>query len=120
MYFANSFRLLKPYLENINQGKVLDVGCAFGFMLERFPNSFEKFGIDISEYAVAEAKKRVPNASFQVAGTEDPLPFSENSFDVITCNDVLEHVESPRTALKNIHKALKSNGIFISIPQILI
>ena len=77
-YFKILFRSLRPYLQGIKQGKVLDVGCAYGLMLQKFPNSFEKFGVDISEHAITEAKKRLPKATLKVARAENDLPFLVN------------------------------------------
>lgn len=118
-YFKNLFRSLKPYLKEIKQGKVLDVGCAYGFMLQKLPDSFEKFGVDISEHAIAEAKKRLPNATLKVSGAEETLPFPENFFDIIMCNDVIEHLENPRIALENIRRVLKRDGIlYLNTPNL--
>ncbi|MBI4097261.1 MAG: class I SAM-dependent methyltransferase [Candidatus Levybacteria bacterium] len=117
-YFKNLFRPVRPYLQGIKQGKALDVGCAYGFMLQKFPDSFEKFGVDISEHAIAEAKKRLPNATLKVASAENELPFPDSFFDIVICNDVIEHLENPRTALENIRKVLKKGGIlYLNTPN---
>ncbi|HBB36844.1 MAG: methyltransferase type 11 [Candidatus Moranbacteria bacterium GW2011_GWC1_45_18] len=118
-YFDNLFRPLKSYIKNNKKGKVLDVGCAFGLMLERFPGSFEKFGVDVSEYAIEEARKRLPEAKFVIVNAEDELPLPENSFDIVLCNDLLEHLEYPEKALRNIFKVLKAGGIcYINSPNL--
>ena len=117
-YFKILFRSLRPYLQGIKQGKVLDLGCAYGLMLQKFPSSFEKFGIDISEHAITEAKKRLPNATLKIAEAENDLPFPDNFFDVVVCNDVIEHLENPRVALENIRKVLKPDGIlYLNTPN---
>lgn len=118
-YFKNLFKPLKKYLKAIKQGNVLDVGCAYGLMLQNFPDSFKKFGIDISEHAVAEAKKRLPHATLKVTDAEDKLPLAENSFDIVMCNDVIEHLENPRAALENIKRVLKPGGIlYMNTPNL--
>jgi 2-polyprenyl-3-methyl-5-hydroxy-6-metoxy-1,4-benzoquinol methylase len=118
-YFDNLFNPLKPYINKITSGKVLDVGCAYGFMLERMPDSFEKFGVDVSEYAISIAKKRLPSAVFVISDAEKSLPFQEETFDVVICNDVLEHLENPAMALENIKKVLKKGGIlYINTPNL--
>ena len=118
-YFNNLFKPLKFYIREIKAGKVLDVGCAYGFMLEKFPDTFEKFGIDISDYAIAEAKKRLLNAILTVSNIEDVLPFTEEFFDIVICNDVLEHLENPENALNNIQRVLKRGGIlYLTAPNL--
>ena len=117
-YFENLFRPLKQYLKGIKRGKVLDVGCAYGFMLQKFPDTFVKFGIDISDYAISQAKKRLPNAILKVGNVEDELPFQEDFFDIVICNDVIEHLENPSIVLKQIQRVLKTNGIlYINTPN---
>lgn len=119
IYFNNLFQPLKSHTQKIKKGKVLDVGCAYGFMLRKFPDTFEKFGIDISDYAIREAKKRLPEAALTVGNAEDELPFPERFFDIVICNDVLEHLADPASALKNIRKVLNNNGIlYINTPNL--
>lgn len=118
-YFNNLFYPLRPYLQNIRKGRALDIGCAYGFMLQRFPDSFEKFGMDISDHAIKEATKRLPNAVLKVGEAEKELPFQKNFFDVVTCNDVLEHLEHPTKALEHMYGALKKGGIlYINTPNL--
>lgn len=75
-YFDNLFKPIKSYINKMSSGKVLDVGCAYGFMLERFPDSFKRFGVDVSEYAISVAKKRLPSAVFAVSDAEKKSPIS--------------------------------------------
>jgi len=118
-YFNNLFKPLKPHIQKIGRGKILDVGCAYGFMLRKFPDTFEKFGVDISDYAIMEAHKRLPGAALIVGNAEDGLPFPEGFFDIVVCNDVLEHLADPASALKNIRKVLNNNGIlYINTPNL--
>jgi 2-polyprenyl-3-methyl-5-hydroxy-6-metoxy-1,4-benzoquinol methylase len=115
--FNNSFKQVSKYFDT--SGNVLDVGCAYGFMLQRVPDSFNKFGMDISDHAIEEAKKRVPTATFKVWNAEDELPFDEDFFDMILLNEVLEHLESPDAALENIWRVLKKDGIlYITTPNL--
>jgi 2-polyprenyl-3-methyl-5-hydroxy-6-metoxy-1,4-benzoquinol methylase len=118
-YLKNLYKPLKPFVRERKEGKVLDVGCAYGTMLQKFPNTYEKFGIDVSEHAINEAKNRFPKTTFHAGGAEDPLPFEENFFDIVVCSDVLEHLEEPGTALINIHNVLKKDGIlYVNTPNL--
>lgn len=118
-HFGVTYKQIVPYIYGMNEGKVLDIGCAYGFMLERFPDFFQKFGIDVSEYAISIAKKRLPDADLKTMGAEGDLPYEENFFDMVVVNDLLEHLENPRMALKNIYRILKKGGVlYITTPNL--
>jgi ubiquinone/menaquinone biosynthesis C-methylase UbiE len=76
--------------------KVLDVGCASGGfynIMRSLEPSIEYTGIDIAEPAIALAKEKYPEATFQVTGGLE-IPFDDNSFDLVHCTSVL--VVEPR------------------------
>src|SRR5882724_10505720 len=91
-YFNSMFRPVTKYIKKIKEGKVLDVGCAYGFMLQAFPESFLKFGLDVSEYAIGIAQERLPTSIFMVGDAEDNLPFEKDFFDIVLLNDIIEHL----------------------------
>lgn len=118
-YFNYLFSPISKYVGEIKAGNVLDVGCAYGFMLQKFSDSFQKFGVDVSEYAINEARKRLPTSEFEVGNIEDELPFKKEFFDIVLMNDVVEHLENPKAALENIWKTLKKGGIlYITTPNL--
>ena len=118
-YFNNLFNPIIKYTKKIKGGKVLDIGCAYGLMLQKFSDYFQKFGVDVSKYAIGIAKKKLPSAIFQIGSAEEKLPFKEDFFDIILFNDVLEHLENPNFALKNIWRVLKKEGIlYITTPNL--
>jgi len=118
-YFNNLFKPLKKHNNEFKAGNVLDVGCAYGFMLKRFPDNFTLYGIDISEYAILRAKKIVPQAVLKVGNIEEGLPFNNNFFDIVCFNDVIEHLRNPQKALLNIKNILKTNGLlYITTPNL--
>jgi SAM-dependent methyltransferase len=99
----------------------LDVGCAYGFYVERLAAAgFDAHGVDVSEYAVERARARgVANVGVANAGV---LPFPDASFDFVTCIDVIEHVPAEQSAAvaAEIHRVLRPSGIaFMATPNFL-
>lgn len=91
---------------------VLDVGCASGWFLSEIAKKFRKaecFGVDIYDNAIAYGKKMYPKMYFKKADAHK-LPFKKESFDLIICTEVLEHMGNPETALQEIKRVLKKDG----------
>lgn len=91
---------------------VLDVGCNDGAMMTLLKNAkrCDVTGVDISETALAEAKKQGLNAIFADA---EELPFPDKSFDVAILREVLVHIHEPLKALKEIRRVLKPSGFLL-------
>lgn len=119
LHFDSLVRPLRPHLARIGGGAVLDVGCAYGFVLSRMPSTFRKFGVDVSAHAIARARERLPDAGLHVANAEDPLPFADGAFDVVLCNDVIEHLEQPVRALENVAAVIRPGGLlYLNTPNL--
>lgn len=96
--------------------KVLDVGCGTGFNLVFLGRYGDCVGVDPSEIALSFCKKRGVHA---IRGGAEKLFFKNNSFQVVTCFDVLYHknVASPKKALLEFRRVLKKGGVlFIREP----
>ena len=118
-WFPHWREIVKVLLEFKNNGKLLDIGCAYGFFMNATSNHFNSYGIDISRFAL-ERSKRYFSRDVSMASAAN-LPFSDKSFDIITLIDVLEHVERLNQCLKDIKRILKKNGIlFLQLPNSLI
>jgi 2-polyprenyl-3-methyl-5-hydroxy-6-metoxy-1,4-benzoquinol methylase len=95
-------------------GTVLDIGCGQGVLLSRLPSSaFSKYvGIDLSESAVASARK-VQNGgrSFVVTDCETYTP--TESFDVIVFNEVLYYLRDPLAVVARYSRALNEGGVLL-------
>ncbi len=111
-YWESVISAIKDY--GIN-GRFLDIGCAFGFLLKRAKPYFtEIYGLDISEFAINEARKQVPSAELQVFDIEkEALPHPNDFFDLITAIDILEHTNSIKWSLEKIIPKLKDQGYLI-------
>ena len=100
---------------NLFDGKgkrALDVGCSFGYVASLLKRAgYETYGLDISTYALHEAVRRKVDVFFLRHDVQRSLPFVGRTFDLITCFDVLEHLDDPLKTLKSMYRACK--GIII-------
>lgn len=92
--------------------KVLDVGCAKGFMMYDFQRLIPGItvkGIDVSEYAVENAKEEVKE-HIQVADARK-LPFEDNSFDLVISINTIHNLnrEDCKIALQEIERVSKAH-----------
>ncbi|MEZ6097112.1 MAG: class I SAM-dependent methyltransferase [Pirellulaceae bacterium] len=82
-------------------GKSLDVGCGVGFVcqfLSQKPFYYDVHGVDVSDEAIERSKnrmpalvKRNPDAFRRIEGCR--LPFEDACFSLVTCFDVMEHLD---------------------------
>lgn len=94
---------LKP-----NGGRLLDVGCAYGWFLETAQNDFAVLGLEPDEEVFEVAsKKRLP-----VRMGYFPNTLKDNeTFDVIVFNDVIEHIPDIENVLKHCRRHLNEKGL---------
>lgn len=83
---------------------VLDAGCGEGSNLNfiwALNENAKLTGGDVSERALALARKKAPFADFYLLDCEKEK--LEKSFDLVICSDVMEHLDSDRAAIKNLY-----------------
>jgi len=98
----------------VRAGPILDAGCGTGLNLRHMPAG--STGIDINPRNVAILRERLPGQTI-VEGDIESLPFPAAAFSTVVCTEVLEHVPHPETALAEIHRVLKADGVLIgSVP----
>ena len=78
--------------------RVLDLGCGEGTRLLQLKTSAEKYGVDLSSFAVKIAKKKNSQIKFLKADIKN-LPFTDNYFDLIYSMFVIEHLIDPQKVL---------------------
>jgi 2-polyprenyl-6-hydroxyphenyl methylase / 3-demethylubiquinone-9 3-methyltransferase len=95
---------------------VLDVGCGGGFLAEEFArDGFAVAGVDPADRSIEAARKHAADNSLQIdyrVGKGEALPFSDRSFDIVACCDVLEHVDDPNLVISEVARTLKAGGVF--------
>ncbi|MEY4705461.1 MAG: hypothetical protein RL042_1666 [Nitrospirota bacterium] len=110
------FRAMAAYINiSIGPKKVLDAGCAKGFLVEALRDrGIEAFGVDLSEYAISEVRPDI-RPYCRVGSLTEPFCAW---YDLIVCIEVLEHMseEEGRLAIANICKST-NDVLFSSSPD---
>jgi len=104
--------------KDIKDKQLLDVGCWTGQYISLAQGMAFCVGVDIEEKAISFAKKINPQAEFRI-GSALELPFENDSFEVVTLWDVIEHLPkgTEPKVLSEIGRVLKKSGLlFISVP----
>ena len=100
---------LKGFLQeySLESGKCLEVGSGRG----AFQNVVQDYtGVDLSETVAPYYHKPF------VAASCEALPFADDTFDAVWSYAVLEHVDNPETALREIRRVLKPDGLLLLEP----
>jgi len=114
--YESYFKFIQKNLPR--SGRILDIGCADGYLLLLLRKlGYEPVGMDVARSFVERAKELTGCPVFQ-GKIEDMHMFNAEEFDCVVSTEVIEHVESPYNALKEIYRVLKSGGItIISTPN---
>lgn len=103
-------------LSTITYTNFLDLGCGTGEMIKIILTSDKEkraFGIDISPNMIEVAKKKLPQSVDLRIGDSENLPYSDEFFDVVYCNDSFHHYPNPENVISEVFRVLKKEGIFI-------
>lgn len=98
-----------------SKGRWLDLGCGHDFLpswvRERVPDlrAWTPVGIDMDEASI----RRHAGLRWRIKGDIQKLPFPDNTFDLVTANMVVEHVERPHALFAEIARVLRGGGTAI-------
>ncbi|MCB0961406.1 MAG: glycosyltransferase [Acidimicrobiales bacterium] len=101
-------------------GRVLDAGTGLGSLL----HAAQQLRPDLSIVGVDRSLERVGDA--RLAGVAAPLagadvavlPFPDATFDAVVCSEVLEHLDDPVTALRELRRVLRPGGdLLVTVPH---
>ena len=91
--------------------RALDLGCGDGaFTGELAAAVAEVVGVDVAEAALRRARARHPSIEFRRVEFDGPLPFDDNSFELVWSSEVIEHVADTARWLSEIRRVLAPGG----------
>ncbi len=111
-------RILKKIGRVRKGGRLLEVGCATGFLVDEAGKAgWEAQGVEVSPWAAQWAREKL---GLKVTpGTLEQARFPSNYFDAVVMVDVIEHLCAPRQALTEVRRILKPDGVLcLSAPDI--
>jgi len=114
-WFVGRRAILESFLQEIidkskiknQKSKILDVGCGTGANLEMLAQFGESEGVDVSDDALEFCRSKGLKVH---KGLAEKLPFEDESFEIVTALDVVEHLDDDVAGLKEMHRVLKKDG----------
>jgi 2-polyprenyl-3-methyl-5-hydroxy-6-metoxy-1,4-benzoquinol methylase len=107
--FQRNLRPLEELMPPVQGRRLLDVGCHVGVFLEiAQERGWEARGVEPSRWAAREARSKGLRV---IEGTLDHAHLADESFDVITLWDVVEHLTDPLKELRESYRLLKKGGL---------
>jgi 2-polyprenyl-6-hydroxyphenyl methylase/3-demethylubiquinone-9 3-methyltransferase len=108
--------LVKNCGQNLNQVHLLDIGCGGGVLAEEFARlGCQVTGIDTSPRSIAVAQAHAAISGLCIdykIGSGMSLPFEEDSFEAVSCCDVLEHIQDWKEVVVEAGRVLSPGGLF--------
>ena len=97
-------------------GKVFEVGVGLGQYLRRIqPDAKLAVGLDVEHDRLVEAN---PGTDGNMLAVGEAIPVADNTFDLVLCNEVLEHVTDDRRTVEEMLRVLKPGGrMVIFVPN---
>ena len=107
---------LNPNLEKpLDKLKILDIGCGGGLLCEPLNRLGAKItGIDASKNNIEVAKLHSQEMNLNIKyihAAPENLDLKDNTYDVVLCMEVVEHLKDVNLFIENCSKLIKKNGI---------
>ena len=117
LYYSNTRPEMTSFIKSMPQ-RILEIGCGAGGFRGNFPDDIEYWGVEPCETAAAAARQVLTRTLIGTYdSTRDKIP--AHYFDLIVCNDVIEHMPDPKAFLRDIRGKLSNNGEMIaSVPNL--
>ncbi|WP_028044058.1 class I SAM-dependent methyltransferase [Candidatus Stoquefichus massiliensis] len=95
---------------------ILDLGCGTAelmYQVIREDSSRNIIGLDLSEEMLKIAENKLGNKATFILGDAEHLPFADQSFDIVYCNDSFHHYPHPQFVLSEVYRVLKPGGTLL-------
>lgn len=114
-WFVGRRAILESFLQGIirnlkittHDPRILDVGCGTGANLAMLAQFGTAEGVDVSDEALEFCRRKGLNAQ---KGLAEKLPFADESFDLTTALDVVEHLDDDVAGLNEMRRVTKVGG----------
>ncbi len=116
--YATFSELASHLKQRFGPKSVLDVGCSIGVLVKALRDQgMDAYGVDYSEYALSHAPKEIKDYLKRAAVDREKLPFKDESFDMATMLELLEHLQDHRHLIAETNRVLKKGGVvFVTTP----
>ena len=108
-------RVTRNALENLHVNSILEIGCGTGKNTELLSQIGENVhAVDFSQGMLDKAKEKIraSNVRFSIANIKEKWPYEDQSYDLIVCNLVLEHIEDLTWVFSEASRSLGGKGRF--------
>lgn len=112
-WWSNRYYALLVRKYGPDSGRVLEVGCGLGHLLGWLTDRYSVFGADINPWALHQAQRDIPEASFLLLSAENLRAFPDESFSVVVTKHVLEHLPNPEMAISEMSRILMPDGLLL-------
>lgn len=101
---------------------VLDIGCSWGGSSYYFMKLVNRIvGVDIDRDSMKDAKEILGKNYYKFApicSDATCLPFKEETFDIVMCIEIIEHITEDKLFIKELHRVLKKGGyLYLTTPN---